>query len=120
MSAALARHYAIDKILMIGTVHSMWEELYRWFHDAQNEIKVEDSEQYYNIYKEIGDYCEAANHESELNIPHQQAIEQVMGTDSKVVLIKYGATDEEIYKKNNKHCNFWSACNRNDRRSSIC
>lgn len=96
MSAALARHYAIDKILMIGTVHSMWEELYRWFHDAQNEKKVEDSEQYYNIYKEIGDCCEAANHESALSLPHQQAIEQVMGVGSKVVLIKYGTTDKEI------------------------
>lgn len=96
MSAALAKHYAINKILMVGTVHSMWEELYRWFHDAKNDIKVEDNEQSYNIYNEIGEHCEGANHNSELSLPHQQAIEQVMGGDSKVVLIKYGTTDEEI------------------------
>ena len=96
MSAALAKHYVIDKILMVGTVHSMWEELYRWFHDSRSEVKVEDSELVYNIYKEIGDYCEAANHSSELTIPYQQEIEQTMGSESKVTLIKYGINDEEI------------------------
>ena len=96
MSAALARHYAIDKILMVGTVHSMWEELFRWFHDARNEMKVEDSEPVYNIYKEIGEHCETADHTSELHVPHQQEIEKMMGNESKVILIKYGVTDEEI------------------------
>ncbi len=96
MSAALTKHYVIDKILMVGTVRSMWEELYRWFHDAKSEVKVEDSESLYNIYNEIGSYCEAGSHDSELHIPRKQEIEEAMGNDSKVVLIKYGVTDEEI------------------------
>lgn len=102
MSAALARHYTIDKILMVGTVHSMWEELYRWFHDAKGREKVEDDEATYNIYKEIGEHCEAANHGSELGMPHQQAIEQVMGEGSKVVLIKYGIDEKEIHENINR------------------
>lgn len=102
MSAALARHYAIDKILMVGTVHSMWEELYRWFHDAKNEEKVEDDEATYNIYKEIGEHCETADHGSELSMPHLQAVEQVMGKGSKVVLIKYGIDEEEIRENINR------------------
>lgn len=96
MSAALVKHYNIGKILMVGTVHSMWEELYRWFYDAKSETKVEDSEDAYNVYKEIGDYCETAKHESELAIPCQHEIEKVMGEGSKVTLIKYGVTNEEI------------------------
>jgi CRISPR-associated Csx2 family protein len=102
MSAALARHYTIDKILMVGTVHSMWEELYRWFYDAKGEEKVEDNETTYNIYKEIGEHCEAADHGSELSMPHQQAVEQVMGEGSKVVLIKYGVDEEEIRENINR------------------
>ncbi len=102
MSAALARHYTIDKILMVGTVHSMWEELYRWFYDSKNENKVEDSETTYTVYKEIGEHCEAANHDSPLHLPHQEAIEQVMGEGSKVVLIKYGVDEEEIRENINR------------------
>ena len=102
MSAALAHHYTIDKILMVGTVHSMWEELYRWFHDAKGEEKVEDNETTYNIYKKIGEHCEFADYKSELSMPHQQAIEQVMGEGSKVVLIKYGVDEEEIRENINR------------------
>lgn len=102
MSAALAKHYAIDKILMVGTVHSMWEELYRWFHDANHEVKVEDDETTYNIYQEIGTHCETANHTSELRMPHQQEIEKAMGEGSKVALIKYGINDAEIRENINK------------------
>ena len=96
MSAALARHYSVDKILMVGTVHSMWEELYRWFHDAKNKRKVEDDEATYIVYQEISEHCETANHDSELYLPHQQIVEQVMGKESKVVLIKYGVDENEI------------------------
>lgn len=102
MSAALAHHYAIDKILMVGTVHSMWEELYRWFYDAMGEKKVEDNETTYNIYKEIGEHCESADYRSELSMPHQQAVEQAMGEGSKVVLIKYGVDEEEIHENINR------------------
>ena len=114
MSAALARHYAIDTMLMVGTVHSMWEELYRWFYDAKNDFKVEDSEQSYNIYKEIGDYCETANHKSALELPHRQEIEQVMGGNSKVVLIKYGIDDQEIRENINNILKLQEYLNPND------
>lgn len=102
MSAALARHYAVDKILMVGTVHSMWEELYRWFHDAKSKEKVEDDATIYNVYQEIGEHCEAANHDSLLCLPHQESVEQVMGEGSKVVLIKYGINEEEIRENINR------------------
>lgn len=96
VSAALAKHYNVDKILMVGTVHSMWEELYRWFHDASGSAKIEDDEQAYDIYSSIGQHCEKANSQSELWFPYQDVVEQAMGAGSKVLLIKYGVTDEEI------------------------
>lgn len=114
MSAALARHYTVDKILMVGTVHSMWEELYRWFHDDKSELKVEDNVATYNVYQEIGEHCETANHGSPLNLPHQDAIEQVMGEGSKVVLIKYGVNDEEIQENINRILSLEQFLNSND------
>lgn len=96
MSAALAKHYGVQKLLMVGTVHSMWEEAYRWFHDQNNATKVEDSEETYQIYDELGTYCEKANHDTDLFIPYQEEVEKAIGGGSKVLLIKYGITDEEI------------------------
>lgn len=96
MSAALAKHYKVDKLLMVGTVHSMWEEAYRWFYDQNNKTTIEDNAETYDIYCEIGSHCEKADHNTELYIPHQEEIEKVLGGDSKVILIKYGITSEEI------------------------
>ena len=90
VSAALKKHYAIDTVLLVGTVRSMWEEVYRWFSVERN-LLVDD-----DVYLEIGTTCERTNHASPLYIPHQEKIEAAIGDDSKVVLIKYGLTEEEI------------------------
>ena len=92
VSAALKEYYQIDKVILIGTVHSMWEEVYRWF--SVKSGKFDDE----NTYFDIAETCEKANHLSELVVPHQDAIEQSIGKDSKIVLIKYGITEQEIKK----------------------
>ena len=90
VAAALAEHSKIDKVILIGTVHSMWEEVYRYFAEKNN--KSIDGDAYY----EISDYCSNSNHTSGLYIPHRELIEQAIGDNAKIVLIKYGITDEEI------------------------
>ena len=90
ISAALRKHYDIDCILLVGTVHSMWEEVYRWFCEDNKQAIDEDA------YFSIGDACEKSKYFSELVIPHKELIEQTMGGESKVVLIKYGLNEEEI------------------------
>lgn len=90
VSAALQKHYYIDKTLLIGTVHSMWEEVYRWF-CVEKQIPIDD-----DVYLEIATTCERVNHASPLYIPHREDIEATLGNDSKVILIKYGITEEEI------------------------
>lgn len=90
VSAALKKHYHIDTVLLVGTVHSMWEEVYRWF-CSERALPIDD-----DTYLEIAAACENANHSSPLIIPHQEAIEEALGKDSKVILIKYGITEEEI------------------------
>lgn len=84
VSLALRQHFNIDQMMLIGTTHSMWEDVYRTY-------KEED-----DTWLEIGNYCSACNHNSPLDIPNKEAIEEAMGNGSKVVLIKYGLTAEEI------------------------
>ena len=90
VAAALEQHYGIHFTFLIGTAHSMWEEVYRW-HRENDSLPVDD-----DVYFEISEGCEKANHKSELNIPHKEDVEEALGNDSKVVLIKYGITEEEV------------------------
>ena len=87
--------YNIDKIVLVGTVHSMWEEVYRWYNLSSGKAVNDD------IYLSIADSCENANYKSPLTIPYQEAIEEAIGGDSKVVLIKYGITEEEVMENIN-------------------
>ena len=90
VAAALEKYYNIESIFLIGTVHSMWEEVYKW-HREKKSLPVDE-----DVYIEIADGCEKANHLSELSIPHQKAIEEALGKDSKIVLIKYGLSENEV------------------------
>ena len=90
VSAAMKKHYAIDKVLLVGTVHSMWEEVYRWY-SLDKQMPIDD-----DVYLEIAEACEKSNNTSPLFIPHKEAIEKALGKGSKVILIKYGITEDEI------------------------
>ena len=90
VSAALKKYYNIDKTILVGTVHSMWEEVYRWFSiDSGNPIDE-------TIYFDIALGCENANHNSDLSLPHQDVIEKAIGKNSQIALIRYGITEQEI------------------------
>lgn len=90
VSAAIKKYFKIDSLILVGTAHSMWEEVYRWF-SVDNGMSIDD-----DAYFSIAEACEKANSKSALTIPHQEVIEQSMGCDSKVVLIRYGVNEQEI------------------------
>lgn len=90
VSAALKKHYQIDTVILVGTPRSMWEEVYRWF-CVENNAHINE-----NTYYEIAESCESANYLTPLEFPHRDAVEQVIGNDSKVVLIRYGLNESEI------------------------
>lgn len=95
VSAALKKYYQIDKVLLIGTAHSMWEEVYRWFNEESGREFDE------NVWLDIAEACEKANYQSELFIPHQDYVEAALGKDSKAILIKYGINEQEIVENTN-------------------
>ncbi len=89
-AAVLCESLNVDKVFLIGTAHSMWEEVYRYFQEKNG--KVVDEE----VYCEIAEHCESANSKSELRVPHLQEIEQAIGAGAHVTLIKYGVNEQEI------------------------
>lgn len=95
VSAALEKYYDIDATILVGTVHSMWEEVYLW-HMKEKGLPLDE-----NAYLEISDYCENANYQSKLSLPHQDIIEKVLGNESKVILVKYGITEQEVNENTN-------------------
>lgn len=87
---ALTDHYDIDTVLIIGTLKSMWEEVYNVF------CKKRGVELNLDYYTQIGDLCSNSNNESDLELPHKEEIEAVLGENSKIVLINYGLNEVEI------------------------
>jgi len=88
VGAALKEHFKIDNIVLIGSVHSMWEEIYKIFTPSQDFDP--------DIHIEMGVYCDEANSKSPLEFPHKDVVEKSLGSESKIVLIKYGSNEQEI------------------------
>ena len=95
VAAALSSAHQVDKVILIGTVHSMWEEVYRYFSE-KNGKRIDE-----NVYLSIAEYCESANASSPLELPHKSEIEGAVG-DARIEIIKYGVTEEKISENINK------------------
>ncbi len=93
IASVLKVYFHIDRMILVGTVNSMWENVYKTFAEEQGCYDE-------NVYREIKEVCCVEAGEAEL--PHIDKIEQVLGQGSKVVLVKYGKTQEEIQYNNEK------------------
>ncbi|MCQ2251662.1 MAG: TIGR02221 family CRISPR-associated protein [Bacteroidales bacterium] len=82
---ALNRRYGADKIILVGTVKSMWEEVYLSFGGQADEY-----------YFELAKVCQNASHESKLSLPDIGRLKSTIGRDAEVVLIHYGLDAAEI------------------------
>lgn len=93
VSLALKEKYKAQKVLMIGTVRSMWEEVYKNLKQMKDKDyqAINDS-----FYFDIAEHCEKSNYNSELYIPHKEEIEKELGEGSHISLIKYGLNEQEI------------------------
>lgn len=89
VAAALTTEHKVDKVILIGTAHSMWEEVYRYFSE-KNKREICDK-----VYIEVSDYCSAADSQSPLELPHKREIESAVG-DAQIVIIRYGLDEGEI------------------------
>lgn len=92
IAKALKEFVEPDKIFLIGTPHSMWEDVYRSFADHPDD----------DVWTEIGDWCEKADEDTPAEgLPHKEAIEQAIGDGSRIFLIRYGIDEEQIQQNIN-------------------
>ena len=87
IAEALKKHYQIERMILIGTPKSMWEEAYHAFADKPDP----------DIYCKIGEYCRKADHTTSVenrDFPHKSELDNALG--GKVVLVHYGLGEEEI------------------------
>ena len=87
---ALATHYGVDKIILIGTVKSMWDEVYYSF-CTRNKVVVDDT-----YHEHLFDTCQEAKYDSPLELPDIERLEAALGKGSHVVLVRYGLNEEEL------------------------
>lgn len=89
VAAALTKYHAVNKVILIGTARSMWEEVYRYFSETKG-IEPDDDK-----YFSISNYCSEANSSTELSVPYISDVEKAIGS-SKILIIKYGMNEQEI------------------------
>lgn len=109
VSKVLYDSLGIDKMILIGSTHSMWEEVYRVFADEGQRAPF-DVAKWEEIYKA----CDKNTNASELAIPHPEAIEEAIGGGSHVVLVKYGINSDEIKQNSEIVLGLESLLNEND------
>lgn len=90
ISSVLYEHLQLDGIIFIGTVKSMWEEVYRVF--CEEKTVNLDEEYYLNLIETI----EKLNYQSNLTSLNLTPIEQILGKHSQCILIKYGLNQQEL------------------------
>jgi CRISPR-associated Csx2 family protein len=92
MASVLYKHLNLDGIVFIGTVKSMWEEVYRFFCKENNK---EFNEEY---WFELATQIDGLNYNSDLNSLDLSKFKQVLGNRSECILIKYGLNQDELWE----------------------
>lgn len=89
VSSVLQEHLQLDGIFFIGTVKSMWEEVYNYFCKNNNDFNDE-------YYIELADKIQNLNSKSELSKINLSNLEKYLGTNYKCILVHYGLNEEEL------------------------
>ena len=89
VSSVICRHLNIKTQVIIGTVRSMWEELYHYYCVNKG---IEINEDYYLKLAEI---TGLSNHETDINSIDLKLIENTIGDGSKCIIIPYGLNEQE-------------------------
>lgn len=92
VSSVLFDFLSIDKVILIGTVKSMWEEVYRYFCEKNNIHLDED----YWMY--LGAQAEIAGHSTNPDSIDLNKLVEILGEGSMVKIIPYGLNDFEQWE----------------------
>jgi len=90
IASVLYEHLELDSIIFIGTVKSMWEEVYRAFSQETGKNFQEDE------WIGLAEQIEKLDLNSSLDSLDLSPVEKVLGDRSKCILIKYGLNEAEL------------------------
>jgi CRISPR-associated Csx2 family protein len=88
ISVVLKEHLQIETIFLIGTMKSIWEEVYNSF---CKELDVK-------YYFELAGIVENANYKTKIDDSVFQKLEECIGSSSKIIPVYYGLTEKEFTK----------------------
>jgi CRISPR-associated Csx2 family protein len=92
VAEALAKHLEIEKIFLIGTAKSMWEEVYLKFSSNTNE----------KFWENLAHFVENANKDTNINASEvldlKENLEKSLPSGSKIFFIRYGLNDTELWE----------------------
>jgi CRISPR-associated Csx2 family protein len=89
VSSVLFNHFKIDRLILIGTTRSMWEEVYEQFTKKRG-VSFDE-----NFYYQLGSWAEGNNYLTPLDSFDMSKLESALGNNSKIRLIPYGLNVEE-------------------------
>ncbi len=91
VSVVLSEHFKIDTHIFIGTMKSMWEELYRIISKKTDDEIISDK-----YYQDLSEISEKSDNTTELDSDIFLQLEKLLGNGSKIIPIKYGLNEEEL------------------------
>lgn len=96
IASVLYEHLNLDGIIFIGTVKSMWEEVYETFCQEKN-VNCDE-----NYYCQLTDKIAQLDYRSPLDSLDLSLIESVLGAKSRCILINYGLDQAELWSNFDK------------------
>jgi CRISPR-associated Csx2 family protein len=89
IAAYLLAQQQCDKLIMVGTAKSMWEEVYKIFAEKKGNYTQ-------SVYEEIAEYSTKANYQTPINQAIARLVETALPEGSKAIFIKYGLDNAEL------------------------
>jgi CRISPR-associated Csx2 family protein len=92
VATVLYEHFQLDGIIFIGTVRSMWEEVYRFFCE-KNGVEMDEA-----YWLQLAEKIDTLNYNSPLDSLDLSRLREVLGDRSQCLLIKYGINQTELWE----------------------
>lgn len=109
IAEAIAEHYDIHKFIFIGTVRSMWEEVYDKF-SHRNGSKINDE-----YLDDLLDFVDDAKIDTDVSkFPNVAEIQNAIGGDSRVIVVDYGINQDQLKSNTEKIISIEDCLDEND------
>jgi CRISPR-associated Csx2 family protein len=92
VAKALFEHLKADNLYLLGTVKSMWEEVYNTFLEKE---KIDE-----NYWLQLGEFAQKANKDTDVDEAKEllKKLEEALPNTSKIFLLRYGLSEQELWQ----------------------